>query len=236
VRRQRTAESWTDRWTELRHGAVERSRRRTNAPLRQGIWASAPPGTRTPNPRIESPEPGHIVRVRLVPARVVSAGQQRAAGPSDAVQCRPGPRPPSTDGAPRPAVGAPSTDQVGGASTAQAADLGSAGSVVAVTRTVARCGRIGGCRPRRSRTAGWVVQPTGGVEKTNAIESRAAVRALRRSAVVDPVPPLCRLSVGAFLQGGRGAARRPVPSSDRRPPPPSTRRRQTDDVAIRYGT
>jgi len=48
-----------------------------------------------------------------VSAGVVSAGQQRVAVPSGAVQCRPGPRPPSTDGAPRPAVGAPLTDQVG---------------------------------------------------------------------------------------------------------------------------
>jgi len=37
-----------------------------------------------------------------------------------------------------------------------------------------------------------VVQPAGGVEKTNAIESRGDVQA-PPSAVVDPVPRLCRL-------------------------------------------
>jgi hypothetical protein len=48
-----------------------------------------------------------------------------------------------------------------------------------------------------------VVQPTGGVEKTNAIESRGDVRTLP-SAVVDPVPRLCRLSVGVFPRGRGG--------------------------------
>jgi hypothetical protein len=236
VRRQRTAESWTDRWTELRHGAVERSRRRTNAPLRQGIWASAPPGTRTRTRGLRAPNP--VISFGFGLCQLVSFPQVSNEPPGHRMPSSAAPvhgHRALMEHRDRRSVLHRRT-RWGSASTAQAADLGSAGSVVAVTRTVARCGRIGGCRPRRSRTAGWVVQPTGGVEKTNAIESRAAVRALRRSAVVDPVPPLCRLSVGAFLQGGRGAARRPVPSSDRRPPPPSTRRRQTDDVAIRYGT
>jgi hypothetical protein len=61
------------------------------------------------------------------------AGQQRVAGRSGAVQCRPDARSPTTDEAPRAAVGAPSTDQVGSGPTAEAADFGSAGSVVTVT-------------------------------------------------------------------------------------------------------
>ena len=123
-----------------------------------------------------------------MPARVVSTGQQRAAVPSGVVQCRPGPRPPSTDGAPRPAVGAPSTDQVGERWSGQSSGLlvrgfrghsdlergpGAVGSVGA--------GRGAVAQERR------VVQPTAGVEKTNAIESPGDVQVLP-STVVDPMP------------------------------------------------
>ena len=82
-------------------------------PAGQSVAVSAPPGTRTPNPRIKS----HIVGIRLVSARVVSAGQQQVTVPLGAVRCRPGPRPPSTDRAPRPWFGAPSNDRGGGVVT-----------------------------------------------------------------------------------------------------------------------
>ena len=62
--------------------------RETRCPERSGSARAAPPGTRTPNPRIESPDPTTVATVRRVPAGVVPAGLRRTAGPSYVGPCR----------------------------------------------------------------------------------------------------------------------------------------------------
>ena len=160
---------------------------------------SAPPGTRTPNPRIKS---GHVALIRLVSPRVVSAGQQRVAGPSGAVQCRPGPRPPSTDGAPRPAVGAPSTDQVGERRNCRSSGLRVRGfrGHGDLERGSGAVGSVGAGRGRVAQQVGWCNPP---------VASRRPMRSSREATCGPCRPPWlirCLGCVASASVSSRGAA------------------------------
>ena len=152
---------------------------------------SAPPGTRTPNPRIKSPNP------------VISSGfglGQRVSFPQVSNES-PGRRVPSS-AAPVHGHRAPMEHRDrqsvlhrrtrwGSGGAVKAADFGSGGSVVTVTwsRDLERPGAVGSVGAGRGAVAQErrVVQPTAGVEKTNAIESPGDVQVLP-STVVDPMP------------------------------------------------
>ena len=139
--------------------------------------------------------------------------------PSGAVQCRPGPRPPSTDGAPRPAVGAPSTDQVGERCNSRSSGLRVRGfrGHGDLERGPGAVGSVGAGR-------GGVAQPVGWCNPQ--VASRGPMRS-SHEATCGPCggPPSLirclrcgRLSVGAFPPGGGGRVPcRRVPSCDRRP-------------------
>ena len=95
----------------------------------------------------------------------------------------------------------------GSGGAVKAADFGSAGSVVTVIWSVAPVRSYQWVRPRSGRAAGWVVQPTGDVERTNAIESRGDVRALRRSL---PLIRCLRCVASASVPSRRAAGECPL--------------------------
>ena len=147
----------------------------------QSPATGAPPGTRTPNPRIKSPNP--VISSGFGLCQLVSFPQVGNESP-----CRPVPSSAAPEHGHRALLEHRDRQPVlhrrtrlGSGATADAADFGSAGSVVTVTWSVAPVRSYRWVRPRRGRAAGWVVQPTGGVERTNAIESEGDVRALRQS-------------------------------------------------------
>jgi hypothetical protein len=96
----------------------------------------------------------------------------------------------------------------GSGATAEAADFGSAGSVVTVTCSVVTVRSDRWVRAEEAPHSRSGVQPTASVEKTNAIESLGDAQAVP-SAVVDAVPPTYRLIAGTFRQV---AGRRALPS------------------------
>ena len=156
----------------------------------------APPGTRTPNPRIKSPNP--VISFGFGLCQLVSFPQVSNESPGRRVPSSAAPvhgHRALMEHRDRLSVLHRRT-RWGSGGAVKAADFGSARSVATVTWSVApvRSDRV---RAEERSHTGRVVQPAGGVEKTNAIESRGDVQA-PPSAVVDPPPPLCRLRVGAF--------------------------------------
>jgi hypothetical protein len=140
-----------------------------------------------------------------------SAGQQRVAGPSGAVQCRPGPRPPSTDRAPRPAVGAPSTDQVGERWSGQSSGLRVRG-FRGHSDLERGPGADGGCGPRSGRTgtSGGATHSWRREDQCNRVTRRRAGReADGRRGSPHPTSryrglPGTTMSLGSFSLGTEG--------------------------------
>jgi hypothetical protein len=174
---------------------------------------SAPPGTRTPNPRIKSPNP------------VISSGfglGQRVSFPQVSNES-PGRRVPSS-AAPVHGHRAPMEHRDrqsvlhrrtrwGSGGAVKAADFGSGGSVVTVTwsRDLERPGAVGSVGAGRGAVAQErrVVQPTADVEKTKRDRAtRATCRSSRPRSSIR-CPRLCRLIAGGFPQGGGGGVALP---------------------------
>jgi hypothetical protein len=202
------------------HATDKRSRR--SHVCSQKPATGAPPGTRTPSPRIKS----RTCSCRRLPEGAGRCHLRRLSEPaSSVVQCRPvlasstaTEHLSSTATTLRCSAGGLD----GGVDAIEAADLGSAGSVVTVTWSVAparsdRCMRAEEGSHSRSGSA-----TTGASRRPMRSSHEATCRPCRPPSLIR-CPRLCRLIAGAFPQGGGGLPCRQVPSCDGRPPPPSTR-------------